>query len=74
MRSPVPLPTRHPLATTAVTFSGLGPHDRPTLDRFLSGSTAWIEPYIDQVDEGAIYLLRGGTAVFSGGEIGRAHV
>ena len=41
-----------PLATTAVTFSGLGPHDRPTLDRFLSDSTAWIEPYIDQIDEG----------------------
>lgn len=40
------------LATTAVTFSGLGGHDRATLDRFLAGSTAWIEPYIDQVDEG----------------------
>jgi zinc protease len=41
-----------PLVTTAVTLSGLGEHDRTTLDRFLAGSTAWIEPYIDQTDEG----------------------
>jgi zinc protease len=32
--------------------SGVDGHDRVTVDRFLSGSTAWIQPYIDQIHEG----------------------
>jgi zinc protease len=35
-----------------VSLSGVDGHDRATVDRFLSGSTAWIQPYIDQTDEG----------------------
>jgi zinc protease len=45
---------RTTLATDAVADSGLGAISRASLDRFLSNSTASVEPYIDETHEGFV--------------------
>lgn len=41
-----------PLATAAVAGSGLSEFDRVSVERFLAGSSAALQPYIDESDEG----------------------